>query len=326
MAGYWVRRIALMVPTFFLGSVVIFVIAQLPPWDFVDYFIAQMGTEAESATELASKLRELYGLNKPIYAQYLDWISSIFRGDFGKSLLLNEPVQQILTREIGLTAVVGLAALAVSWVIGIPLGVYSAVKQYSLGDYVLSFVGLLGLSIPNFFLALTLMYLAVVVLRIPYVGGLFSENFATGPWTVNRVIDFLKHLWPPVLVIGTAEIAQIMRIMRSNLLDILSEQYVLVARAKGLDERKVVYKHAIRNAINPLISLAGMQLPRIFNGVVITAVVLNLPIMGPTFLRAISSQDIYLISGYLMVFFVTLLIGNCCADLILSLVDPRIRY
>ncbi len=328
MVGYIVRRFFSIVVTFFLISVVLFGVLQLPPGDFMDYYMAQLAQEGEGqeASEVAAKMRSYYGMDRPIYVQYLKWISHVLCGNFGFSLLYQTSVNKILSREITWTLIVTGLSMFFAWLIGIPLGIYSAVHQYSVADYMLTFLGFLGLSIPNFFLALILLFILVFSLHTDITGGFFSLGYANAPWSWGKFVDLLEHLWVPVVVLGTAHTASIIRMMRGNLLDVLGQPYIQTARAKGLKETSVIYKHALRVAINPLVSFAGTNFAQLISGVVLTGIVLSLPVIGPTYLSALTSQDVQLAGSYLIVMALFLLIGNLLADIALAWVDPRIRY
>jgi len=328
MVGYIIRRISSMAITFFLISAVIFGVLQLPPGDFLDYYISELEQEGEGQeiSEAAAKLRAYYGLDQPIYVQYFKWVCHVLRGNFGLSLLYSAPVNNIIYREIGWTLVVGGLSSFFSWLIGIPIGIYSAVHQYTFADYILTFLGFLGLSIPNFFLALLILFVLVFFFHTDITGGFFSLTYINSPWSLGKFIDLLKHLWVPIVVLGTSHTASIIRIMRGNLLDVLGQPYIQTARAKGLKENVVICKHALRVAINPLISYLGMSLPGIISAAVITGCVLSLPIIGPTYLSALTSQDVQLAGSYLLIVCLLLLIGNLVADIVLAWADPRIRY
>jgi len=327
MVTYIVRRGISMIVTFFLTSVVIFVILQLPPGDIMDFYMAQLSQEGiQQTAQLAAQLRAFYGLDQPLYIQYFKWVSHVLQANLGFSLLYKMPVNEIVRREIVWTLVVCSLSIFFTWLIGIPIGIYSAVHQYSVADYIFTFLGFLGLSIPNFFLALVLLFLLVVVFHSDITGGLFSPKYINAPWSWGKFIDLLKHLWIPVVVLSTGDTAAIIRIMRANLLDVLGQPYIQTARAKGLKERAVIYKHALRVAINPLISVAGASAPDLISGAVISGIVLSLPIIGPSYLTALETQDIQLAGSYLLLMVTLLLIGNFLADLALAWTDPRIRY
>lgn len=328
MVGYIIRRLFSMIVTFFLVSMILFGVIQLPPGDFLDYYMAQLAQEGEGEdiSAAAAQLRAYYGMDQPIYVQYVKWIAHVVRGDFGFSLLYQTPVNDIMHREIAWTLVVCGLSMFFTWLISIPTGIYSAVHQYSPADYFLTFLGFLGLSIPNFFLALILLFVLVFFFHSDITGGFFSLNYVSAPWSLGKFVDLIKHLWIPVVVIGTSHTASLIRIMRGNLLDVLGQPYIQTARAKGLKETIVIYKHALRVAINPLISIAGTSFPDLISGAVITGVVLSLPIIGPTYLNALTSQDVVLAGSYLLIVTLLLLFGNLLADIALAWVDPRIRY
>ena len=328
MLGFILGRLFRAVPMLIFVSVVCFAIIQLPPGDYVTNYATQlynMGTEA--SLETLEALRARYGLGQPVYVQYLKWVGGFPRGDFGISMAYgNVPVGSLIAERFVLTVTISLATLALSWGLAIPIGVYSATHRYTRADYALSFVGLVGISIPNFLLALTLLFVAVFYLNAPTVGGLFSPKYADAPWTFAKFVDLLSHLPIPLLVIGLGGMAGTMRIMRGNLMDILDMQFVQTARAKGLKERTVVWKHAVRIAINPLISRFGMVFPELFAGTVIVSVVLELPTIGPMFLRSLIAQDMYLAGTILLFSAALLIVGNLFADVLLALTDPRIQY
>lgn len=324
MLTFIVRRLGQMAPLLFLISVVSFVLISLPPGDFLTIKIAELEARGDSGAELVlSQYRERFGLDLPIWQQYWIWISDFVQGDFGRSFEYEREVSTLIGERLGFSVLLSMSTMLFAWLVAIPAGIFAATHQYKLGDNLLSFVAFLGLAVPNFLLALTLMYFSVVVFGWS-VGGLFSPEYVDAPWSVDKFVDLLKHLWVPVVVIGTAGTAGLMRLMRGNLLDVLRQQYVMTARAKGLPEGKVVYKHALRVAINPLISVAGTMFPAIIAGEVITSVVLNLPSIGPLFLRALQVQDMYLAGAILMFMSLFLMLGNLLADIGLALADPRI--
>lgn len=327
MGPYIVRRLFSMVVMFFLISIVVFLLVQLPQGDFVDYYISQIGASGDVGNigEIEAQLRSYYGLDRSIVARYFNWISDFITGDFGYSLQHNVPVVEIISQELGWTLLITFLSLLFAWIVGIPLGIYSAIRRYTFGDHFLTFMGLLGVSIPSFFLALVLLFVLLIT-GSPNLGGLFSEQYLTAPWSLYKVWDLLKHIWLPVVVVGTSQIAQIMRLMRSSVLDVVDQPFVKTARSKGITELRVIFKHVVRVALNPLISLAGMQAPQLISGLVATAVVLALPVMGPTFLSALRTQDVLLATAYLQIITVFLLVGNLIADIALGWSDPRIRF
>jgi peptide/nickel transport system permease protein len=272
-------------------------------------------------------LRERYGLNDPIYLQYFRWIWNILsKGDFGQSFTYEMDVMELLGERLGLTLALTLSTLIFTWIVAIPIGIYSATRQYSIGDYSFTFMSFIGLATPNFLLALVIMFIQVTVFETESVGGLLSPQFIGAPWSWDKVVDLLNHIWVPILVIGTGSTAGIMRIMRGNLLDVLGQQHIQTGRAKGLKERTVIVKYGVRIAINPLVSRLGLELPGLLSGAVVTGIVLGLPTAGPLFLTALTSQDMYLAGAFLLLAATFLLIGNLLADILLAWLDPRIRY
>lgn len=315
-----------MVITLFMVSVVGFWIINLPPGTYLDVYIAErqmMGTNTAESEIRA--LEQRFGLDAPVYVQYFRWISGFVRGDFGRSFEYNREVKDLIWERLGWTVVIATATLLFTWAVAIPIGIYSATNQYKWQDNVATTVGLAGLSIPNFLLALILMVIAQRYFG-QSVGGLFSPEYVDAPWSIAKLFDLAKHLWVPVFVVGTAGTAVLMRMMRGNLLDTLNMQYVQAARARGLREPTVIMKHAVRNAIHPLIMLLGMSLPAIISGELVVSIVLSLPTTGPLYFNALRQQDMYLAATFLMFLAAMLVVGNFLADLLLAWVDPRIRY
>lgn len=327
MLGYIIKRIAYMIPTLFGMSVIAFIIIQLPPGDYLTSLLAAQadgGNQIDPAT--VAKLREQYGLDAPWYIQYFNWMSGILlRGDFGYSFEWNQPVSNIIWSRMGSTLAISLAALLLVWVVALPIGIYSAVRRGTLGDHVFTFLGFIGLAIPSFILALTLMYVSFRYLGMN-VGGLFSPEYAEAPWSWGKFVDLLSHVWIAIVVIGLSGTAAMIRILRANLTDELSKPYVVTARAKGLPEYKVVLKYPVRIALNPFVSAIGWVLPDLISGVTITAIVLNLPTAGPLLLRALVSQDMYLAGSFILLLSVLTLVGMLISDILLALLDPRIRF
>jgi peptide/nickel transport system permease protein len=326
MIAYIMKRLVGMIPTFIIISMITFVIVQLPPGDFVTSAqaeIASSGGGMDASAVEAMRIR--YGLDQSIPVQYWRWVSGFPRGDFGYSLEWNAPVWDIIAGRLGWTLLLSGLALVFMWVVSIPIGIYSARNKYSLGDNVFSFLGFLGLSIPDFMLSLMWLVFATMMLGIS-ASGLYSSQMVDAPWNLAKFLDLLNHLWPPVVIMGVVGTAELIRIMRGNLLDILNQQYVTTARSKGLEEKVVVQKYAVRMAINPLISVLGMQIPKMISSSIIVGLVLSVPTVGPIFLRALITQDMYLAGAILLLMTVMLLVGNLLADIALAWVDPRIRY
>jgi peptide/nickel transport system permease protein len=271
-------------------------------------------------------LEQRYGLGQPIYVQYWKWISGILlRGDFGQSFEWNQPVNTLIWGRLALTFVLSLSTLLLTWLIAFPIGIYSAVRQYSLGDYVFTVIGYIGLAIPNFLLALVLMYIAFKYFN-QSVGGLFSPEYVDAPWSVGKFVDMMNHMWIPVVIIGTAGTAGLIRIMRANLLDELHKPYVVTARAKGMPERRLLLKYPVRVALNPFVSTVGWTLPVLVSGAAIVSIVLSLPTAGPLLLRALMSQDMYLAGSFIMLLSTLTVIGTLISDILLAWLDPRIRF
>jgi peptide/nickel transport system permease protein len=328
MVTFVTRRVMTMALTLFLISIVSFVAIQLPPGDVLTTWVTRQEVQAGAAMprESLDALRAQYGLGEPLPMQYAKWVAGFPRGDFGLSLSYGGvSVGELVGRRLGMTYFIVIATLFISWGLAIPFGIYAATHKNRLADYLLSGIAFVGISIPNFLLAVLYIFLAVFLLKGDYVGGLYSQEFANAPWTWEKFVDFLGHLPVPLLILGLGGMAGTFRIMRANLLDILDQQYVETARAKGLAERVVIYKHAARIAINPLISRLGMQLPVLVSGTVILSIVLDLPTLGPLFYTALREQDMYLAGTILMILAVTLVVGNFIADLLLAWSDPRIR-
>ena len=322
MLSYIVRRTLVIFPTLFFVTVVSFSVIQLQPGSFTDRYLEDPRMSRETVARINAQL----GLDRPAYEQYLRWVWGIVsRGDFGYSFFANRPVSSLIGERLLWTVVVAGVTMLFSWLVAIPLGIYTAVNRNGFTDALASFVGYIGLAIPDFLVALLLVAL-VLNFGGTQVGGLFSPRYIGAPWDVGKVLDLLKHLWIPVLAIGTAGVAVLMRQMRANLLDVLHADFVRTARAKGLREGRVVNRHAVRNAINPLISIAGLSLPELLNGTIITAIVLNLPTIGPLLYDSLLAKDQYVAMTLLLFSSLLLMVGNLLADIALAWADPRIRY
>ncbi len=325
MITFIIRRLLAMIPTLLLVSLLSFIIIRLPPGDFMDRFAANVGTSGSSLDQATiNNLRHQYNLDQPAYVQYLTWIAGFPRGDFGYSLQYKRPVSELIWDYLGWTLLITTIGLVFTWIIAVPIGIYSATHQYSKGDIFFSFLGFLGLSVPDF--ALALMYLAIGIFALNLsVTGLFSSGMDKAPWSFEKLLDLMNHLLWPCLILGVAGMAQLIRIMRGSLLDVLGQQYITTARAKGLKENVVINKYAVRVAINPLISVMGMQLPELVNGATTLGIVLTLPTIGRILLDALLSMDMFLAGTILLFLAAMLMIGNLIADIALALVDPRIR-
>lgn len=322
MLSYIVRRTLVIFPTLFFVTIVSFAVIQLQPGSFTDRYLEDPRMSRETVARINAQL----GLDRPAYEQYLRWVWGIVsRGDFGYSFFANRPVSSLIGERLLWTVVVAGVTMLFSWLVAIPLGIYTAVNRNGFTDALASFVGYIGLAVPDFLVALLLVAL-VLNFGGTQVGGLFSPRYIGAPWDVGKFLDLLNHLWIPVLAIGTAGIAVLMRQMRANLLDVLHADFVRTARAKGLREGRVVNRHAVRNAINPLISIAGLSLPELLNGTIITAIVLNLPTIGPLLYDSLLAKDQYVAMTLLLFSSLLLMIGNLLADIALAWADPRIRY
>ena len=326
MFFYTVRRFLFMVIVLIIVSVLAFVIIQLPPGDYVTSLVARLQTAGERVTEeKILVLRKRYGTDVPMHLQYFKWMWKMLHGDLGMSLLYNRPVASLIAERLPLTVMISLFAIIFTYAVAIPIGIYSATHQYSIGDYTFTVAGFAGLAIPNFLLALVLMFLFYKYFGLS-VGGLFSPEYFLAPWSIGRLVDMLKHLPIPLIVIGTAGTAGLIRVMRGCLLDELQKQYVITARAKGVAERTLLFKYPVKMAINPIISTIGWMLPAIVSGETITAIVLNLQTTGPLLYDALLAQDMYLAASTIMFLTFLTVIGTFISDILLVWVDPRIRY
>jgi peptide/nickel transport system permease protein len=326
MLQYILRRVALMIPTLFAVSLISFAIIQLPPGDFLTSYAAQLRAQGDVVDQAEIEaLRERYGLNQPVYVQYFKWVRGIaLRGDWGQSLEWRKPVRDLIWERLALTIVISGAALLVSWFVAIPIGVYSATHQYSFLDYMLTTLSFIGLGTPGFLLALLIMFTAQSYLGMN-VGGLFSEEYMLAPWSWAKFVDMLKHLWMPLIIVALSSTAGNIRITRANLLDELNRPYVETARAKGLKERKLVWKYPVRVALNPFFSTVGWSLATLISGVTLVSLVLGLQTTGPMLLRALTSQDMYLAGSFILLLSSLTVIGTLISDVLLAIVDPRIR-
>jgi peptide/nickel transport system permease protein len=327
MLAYTVRRIFYMTITLILISMIAFTVIQLPPGSYLTTYLNQLqsgGTEIDEA--LVASLVQQFGLDQPIYVQYWKWVTNIVtRGDFGISFAHNRPVSDLIRERLPLTLAISVPTTILVYLVSIPIGIYSALRQYSIGDYALSVVGFVGLAVPNFLLALLLMYLGHRWFGAN-VGGLFSAKYEFADWSMAKFFDLLSNIWVPIVVVGMAGTAGLIRVMRGMLLDELSQPYVETARAKGLSENKLVYKYPVRIAISPILSTVGYTLPALVSGEAIVAIVLNLPTIGPLLLSSLLSQDMYLAGSLILILSVMTVVGTFLSDVLLAWADPRIRY
>ncbi|MDD9810201.1 MAG: ABC transporter permease [Gammaproteobacteria bacterium] len=325
MFRYVFKRLAVMLPTLVVISFIIFVIIQLPPGDYLETHIAELESQGESVDpEKIEFLRRQYGLDQPFAVQYVRWVGGFFHGDWGYSFEHDLPVREVIGDRLWLTILVSIATIIFTWIIAFPIGIYSATHQYSWGDYGLTLLGFIGLATPNFLLALVMLYLANIWFGTS-IGGLMDPQYLDQPWSWGKVASVLEHLWIPVVVIGTAGTAGMIRRLRANLLDELEKQYVLTGKAKGLPPAKLLVKYPLRAALNFFIADIGSLLPSVISGAEIVAIVLSLPTTGPMLLSALQSQDMYLAGTFLLFLALLTVVGLLISDLLLAWLDPRIR-
>jgi len=325
--GYIFRRVLVIIPTLLAASLVAFAIIQLPPGDFATSYVANLAAMGDTVSQDAiESLRASYGLDQPLPVQYFKWMSGILtRGDYGLSFEFREPVSSLIWERIWLTIWLSLGGVLLTWVIAFPIGIYSAVRQYSVGDHFFTFLIFIGISVPAFLVALVAMYLQFKYFN-QTTSGLFSSEYVKAAWSLERVKDLLAHLWLPSLILALSGTAELVRILRANLLDELRKPYVVTARAKGLPEWKVILKYPVRLALNPFVSTLGWILPGLISGSIILSQVMNLPTTGPLLLRSLQSQDMYLAGSMILVLSVATVIGTLVSDILLALLDPRIRF
>jgi peptide/nickel transport system permease protein len=325
MRNYIIKRLLIFIPMSILLSILTFIIIQLPPGDYATYYVANLEAKGSINNIDIDRIRTQLGLGESAPVQYIKWVINFIKGNFGYSLHYRIPVKDILIPRLIVTVGITLLALMVSWIIALPVGIYSAVKQYSFWDYFWTVVGVLGMSIPGFLIALAMLFVSTKYLG-GSVGGLFSPQFSEAQWSFAKFINMLEHLWIPVAIIGFSGTAGLIRIMRANMLDELKKPYVDFARAKGLSERKTIIRYPLRIAINPFISSLAFVLPTIISGSVIVETVLNMPSAGVVFLQALRSQDMYLAGAYVMLIGILTMLGTLLSDIILAMIDPRIRF
>ncbi len=331
MLTFIIRRALLALLTIWALSVLSFVIIQLPPGDYADQYVLElvggrqgvMGGDLQDVLE--KNLRNQYGLDQPMFVQYLKWAGKMVRGDFGQSLEFQRPVREVVGERLLMTIILAGTTALFAWGLSIPIGIYSAVRQHKIEDYTVTFIGFVGLAVPDFLLALWLLWMSFKFFPDHSIGGLFSPEYMEAPWSIGRVVDLLSHLWIAALVVGTAGTAALIRVMRANLLDELHKPYVLTARAKGLSEWKLIFKYPVRLALNPLVSTLGYLLPFLMSGSIIVSVVLNLPTEGPLLLRALLAEDLFVSATIVLLLGTLTVIGTLMSDILLGLLDPRIR-
>lgn len=327
MLNYISYRVLQLIPLLIAISIIVFVIIQLPPGDFLSQYIAQLKNSGTAVSEgTIASLQMQYGLDKSMYMQYFIWIKNIIiHGDFGRSFQYNMPVADVIGPRLSLTLIISLISLIFVWAVAIPIGIYSATHQYSIMDYVFTFIGFIGLAMPGFLIALVLIYFIFAQTGVA-ITGLFSPEFVDAPWSMAKVMNMLPRIILPVIVIGMSGTASLIRVTRGMLLDELSKQYVITARAKGVAENRLLFKYPVRMAINPLISTIGWTLPALISGEAIVAIVLNLQTTGPMLLKALMFQDMYLCGSFLLILSVLTVLGTLLSDILLAWVDPRIRF
>ncbi|RIK44995.1 MAG: ABC transporter permease [Chloroflexi bacterium] len=326
MIAYILHRFFAGILTIWAASVLAFLVIQLPPGDYVTAYIANLQASGTTVrAEEAEALRRQYGLDQPIYMQYAKWMGLMLRGNFGVSMEYNRPVREVIGDRMATTMVVSLAAVIFIWALALPIGIYSAVRQYSIGDYIATFIAFAGVAVPNFMLALIVLYVGFKYFGMQSIGGLFSEQYLREPWSLAKFWDMAKHLPLPAIILGLAGIAELIRIMRANLLDELRKPYVVTARAKGLAEHRVILKYPVRAALNPFASTIGYLFPFIVSGSIIVSLVLSLPTVGPLLYKALIAQDLFLAGTILLLLAIMTVIGTFVSDLLLMWIDPRIR-
>jgi peptide/nickel transport system permease protein len=327
MLQYILRRALLMIPTLIVTSLVAFIIITLPPGDYATSYVANLAAQGDTVSqETARAIREEFGLDQPVAIRYLKWMQGILtRGNFGIAFEMRQPVATLIWERVWLTLALSLGSVLITWLIAFPVGIYSAVKQYSWGDYLFTFLGFIGVAVPSFLLALVLMYLQFKYMGTTS-GGLFSSELVNAPWSWEKIVDLLGHIWIPVLILAFGGTAELIRIMRANLLDELRKPYVITARAKGLPEWRVLLKYPVRLALNPFVSTIGWTLPYLVSGSIILSVVMNLPTTGPMLLRSLQVQDMYLAGAIILILSALTIVGTLLSDILLAWLDPRIRY
>ncbi len=325
MLQYIIKRLLILPFLLFIFSIIAFILIQAPPGDFLTSYIAELATSGSSIERAQiDALRALYGLDQPLYIQYLKWIGRLLTGDLGFSLDWQKPISELIGERLALTLALGVGTFIFTWLVAIPIGILSATRQYSFFDYFFTVFNYIGVATPTFMTALVLMWIAFKYYGLS-VTGLFSPEYIDAVWSWDRTVDLLKHLWLPVVILGLDGTARLARVMRANLLDELKKPYMEMARAKGMSEWSLVMKYPVRLALNPLVSTIGWYLPLIFSGSVIVATVMNLPTIGPMLLRALISQDKFLAGTIILIYMILAIIGTLISDILLAWLDPRIR-
>ncbi len=327
MVNYIIRRFLAGILTIWAASIISFVVIQLPPGDYVTAYIANLqSTGTVLSREEADALRIQYGLDQPIYVQYVKWAGLMMRGNYGMAMEYNRPVREVIGDRMTTTIIVSVAAIILIWALALPIGIYSAVRQYSWGDYFFTFLGFIGIAVPNFMLALIVLYASFKYFNVQNIGGLFSPEYLQQGWSWAKAWDMAKHLPLPAFILGLAGMAEVVRIMRANLLDELRKPYVVTAQAKGLSRSRVIMKYPVRAAMNPFASTIGYLFPFVVSGSIIVSLVLSLPTVGPMLFKALVAQDLFLAGTILLLLSILTVVGTFVSDLILMWIDPRIRH
>lgn len=325
MLYFIIRRVLLMIPTLLVVSLISFAIIEAPPGDYMDAYVDNLLSQQQAVDPVEIEaLAQRYGLDAPWYERYFRWMGGILQGDLGRSLEWNQPVSRLIADRLPWSLTISFLSLVLAYALAIPIGLYSATHQYSLGDYIFTLIGFIGLAVPNFLLALIILWLYFVGTGNVAV-GLFSDEYQMAPWSFAKLVDLLKHVWLPAVIVGTAGTAGLIRVMRANLLDELGKPYVMMARSKGLTERKVLYKYPFRIAMNPIASTIGWTLPQLINGELLASLVLGLPTIAPLFVGALLSQDMFLAGSIVLILSTLTVIGTLVSDIVLAWLDPRIR-
>jgi peptide/nickel transport system permease protein len=326
LTRYIARRLLYGFIVLIFVSIGSFIIIQLPPGDYLTTYIANQekyGIRVDAATVAA--LRQSYGLDDPIYVQYFKWVGKALQGDLGGSFEYQAPVTDLILERLPLTLALSLGSILVIYLIAVPIGIFAAIRQYSVWDYTATFIGFVGMAVPEFLLALVLMWFSYTTFGVS-IGGLFSQEYQNAPWSYLKFVDLVQHLIVPVIVMSVVGTAGLIRVMRGGLLDEIGKQYLITARAKGLKERRLIMKYAVRSALNPIISAGAWLLPDSFSGGTLIAIVLGIPTVGPLLLQALLAQDMFLASSIVMIISILTIVGILISDIVLAFVDPRIRY
>ncbi len=325
LGKFIIYRTSISAVTIFAASVISFIIIQLPPGDFVSSYVAQLAqTGAIGSTESIEQLRRDYGLDQPMIVRYLRWAADAIRGDFGISLQWNRDVGELIGEYLGLTLLLAIMGLLLAWGLASPIGLYNAMHRGSIGDYLFSAIGMIGIAVPNFLIALFALFVGFRYFNAD-LGATHSPQYIDAPWSIGKFFDAVWHMLVPALILALAIMSRLVRVLRANLLDEMSKPYVVTAKAKGLRELRLVLKYPLRLALNPFVSTIGLILPTLISGSIIVSMVLNIPTLGPLLLQALQGQDMFLASAILLILSTMAVLGTLVSDLLLSWIDPRIR-